>query len=84
MITLPDAFKKFKSRLELNERERKNASKRQTEVREFLDTKFQIDRSFLTGGYKRRTRRNRLRTATFSSHLAATSGTISTNTPMKS
>lgn len=56
MISLPDAFKKFKSRLELNEREQKNASKRQTEVREFLDTKFQIDRSFLTGSYKRWTK----------------------------
>lgn len=56
MILLPDAFKKFKSRLELNEKEQKNASKRQTEVREFLDTKFQIDRSFLTGSYKRWTK----------------------------
>ncbi|MEL7129580.1 MAG: CBASS oligonucleotide cyclase, partial [Pseudomonadota bacterium] len=56
MISLQDAFKKFKSRLELNEKEQKNASKRQTEVREFLDTKFQIDRSFLTGSYKRWTK----------------------------
>ena len=56
MISLQDAFKKFKSRLELNEKEQKNASKRQTEVREFLDTKFLIDRSFLTGSYKRWTK----------------------------
>lgn len=56
MISLQDAFKKFKSRLELNEKEQKNASKRQTEVREFLDTKFQIGRSFLTGSYKRWTK----------------------------
>ncbi len=56
MITLPDAFKKFKSRLELNTKEQDNASKRQTEVREYLDTKFDIDRSFLTGSYARWTK----------------------------
>ena len=56
MISLPDAFKKFKSRLELNESERQNASKRQKEVREHLDKAFQIDRSFLTGSYARWTK----------------------------
>ena len=56
MITLQDAFKKFKSRLELNNKEQNNASKRQTEVREYLDTKFDIDRSFLTGSYARWTK----------------------------
>jgi len=56
MITLPEAFKKFKSRLELNDKEQANASKRQKEVREYLDTKFQIDRSFLTGSYARWTK----------------------------
>lgn len=56
MITLPDAFKKFKSRLELNEKERTNASKRQQEVRGHLETAFSIDRSFLTGSYARWTK----------------------------
>lgn len=56
MITLDDAFRKFKSRLELNDREQKNASQRQNEVRDYLDTKFAIDRSFLTGSYKRHTK----------------------------
>ena len=56
MISLPDAFKKFKSRMELNEREQQNASKRQKEVREHLDKAFQIDRSFLTGSYARWTK----------------------------
>ena len=51
MISLPDAFKKFKSRMELNEKERQNASKRQNEVREHLDAAFQIDRSFLTAPF---------------------------------
>ncbi len=42
MLTTDDAFRKFKSRLELNDREQENASKRQNEVRDYLDTKFAI------------------------------------------
>jgi hypothetical protein len=61
MLTVEDAFRKFKSRLELNDREQKNASDRQTEVREYLDTKFDIERSFLTGSYKRHTKTKPLR-----------------------
>src|SRR5207248_4996677 len=49
MLTIDEAFRKFKSRLELNDKEQANASARQTEIREYLDTKFKIDRSFLTG-----------------------------------
>jgi predicted nucleotidyltransferase len=56
MLTIGDAFRKFKSRLELNDKERKNASARQQEVRDYLDTKFKIDRSFLTGSYARWTK----------------------------
>lgn len=56
MLTVDDAFRKFKSRLELNEKEQKNASARQTEVRDYLVTKFAIDRSFLTGSYARHTK----------------------------
>lgn len=56
MITLEAAFRKFKSRFELNDKEQKNASKRQKEVREYLDTKFQIKNSFLTGSYARWTK----------------------------
>lgn len=55
MISIPDAFRKFKSRLELNTREQENASKRQREVREHLSSKLQIDDSFLTGSYGRHT-----------------------------
>ena len=46
MISLPDAFKKFKSRMELNEREQQNASKRQKEVREHLDRPFRSTVAF--------------------------------------
>lgn len=56
MMTVDEAFRKFKSRLELNEREQKNASARQQEVRAYLDTKFHVDRDFLTGSYARHTK----------------------------
>lgn len=56
MLTIDDAFRKFKGCLELNDREQKNASDRQKEVREYLDTKFAIDTSFLTGSYARYTK----------------------------
>ena len=56
MITVDEAFRKFKSRLELTEREQKNASQRHKEVREFLATKFDIENDFLTGSYARYTK----------------------------
>lgn len=56
MLTIDEAFRKFRSRLELNDREQANASARQQEVREYLDAKFKIDRSFLTGSYARWTK----------------------------
>jgi predicted nucleotidyltransferase len=56
MLTTDEAFRKFKNRLELNDKEQANASARQKEVREYLDTKFAIDNSFLTGSYKRHTK----------------------------
>lgn len=56
MLTIDEAFRKFKSRLELNDREQKNASARQNEVRDYLVTKFAIERSFLTGSYARHTK----------------------------
>lgn len=56
MLTVDEAFRKFKSRLELNDKEQKNASARQTEVRDYLVTKFGIERSFLTGSYAQHTK----------------------------
>ena len=56
MLSVNEAFRKFKSRLELNEREQNNASARHTEVRDFLGTKFEVARSFLTGSYARYTK----------------------------
>lgn len=43
MLTLDEAFRKFKNRLELNDKEQANASKRHNEVREFIRTKFAVD-----------------------------------------
>ncbi len=56
MLTVDEAFRKFKSRLELNEREQKNASQRHKDVRDYLVTKFGVERSFLTGSYARYTK----------------------------
>lgn len=56
MLTIDEAFRKFKSRLELTDKEQANASTRQQEVRDHLDSKFAIDRSFLTGSYARWTK----------------------------
>lgn len=55
-LSTDEAFRKFKRRLELNERESKNAIARHTEVREFLESKYQVERSFLTGSYARYTK----------------------------
>jgi predicted nucleotidyltransferase len=56
MLTVDEAFRKFKSRLELNGREQTNASDRHNEVRDYLEIKFAIERSFLTGSYARYTK----------------------------
>jgi predicted nucleotidyltransferase len=56
MLTVDEGFRKFKSRLELNDREQKNASDRHNDVRDYLVTKFAIERSFLTGSYARHTK----------------------------
>ena len=56
MITVAEAFKKFRSRLELTDREQEDASRRHNEIRDYLKTKFDIERDFLTGSYKRWTK----------------------------
>ncbi len=56
MLTVEEAFKKLRSRLELNDREQSNASARHTEVRDHMRTRFSVDRDFLTGSYRRHTK----------------------------
>lgn len=56
MITIEDAFAKFKSRLELNDKEQQDASKRQNEIREIIRKEINLENDFLTGSYKRHTK----------------------------
>lgn len=56
MLSVDEAFRKFKSRLELNAKEQDNASCRHTEVRDYMATKFSFTRTFLTGSYRRHTK----------------------------
>ena len=56
MLTIDEAFSKLKTRLELTEREQNDASRRQNEIREHMDTRFDIADDFLTGSYRRWTK----------------------------
>jgi hypothetical protein len=56
MLTTTDAFANFRSRLELNDREQQDASRRQREIRAHMNEEFDIDRDFLTGSYARHTK----------------------------
>ena len=56
MLSTTEAFEKFRKRLELSETERKDASKRQTEVRECIRGGFDVKTDFLSGSYKRHTK----------------------------
>lgn len=61
MLSTADAFKKFKSRLELRGAEQKNASDRQTDVRALIAGKFAVKNDFLTGSYGRDTKTHPLK-----------------------
>jgi hypothetical protein len=56
MLTIPEAFEKFRSRLVLTESEQKDASRRQTKIREQVRTGLSVERDFLTGSYGRNTK----------------------------
>ncbi len=56
MLTTEDAFAKFRSRMELTEREQTDVSRRQREIREHMNASFSIDEDFLTGSYRRHTK----------------------------
>jgi hypothetical protein len=56
MITVQDAFKKFRSRLELTQKEQDDASRRQNEVRGVMQEDFDVEHDFLTGSYRRWTK----------------------------
>jgi hypothetical protein len=56
MITTPDAFRKFRSNLELTQKEQDDASRRQKEIRTLMDSEFTLEDDFLSGSYKRFTK----------------------------
>ncbi len=56
MLTVAEAFSKFKSRLELSSGEQEDASRRQQRIRKILGDTFAINRDFLTGSYARHTK----------------------------
>jgi hypothetical protein len=56
MLTTLQAFDKFRQTLELSDTEKKDASRRHTEVRECIRAGFAIENDFLSGSYKRHTK----------------------------
>jgi hypothetical protein len=56
MLTPNEAFRKFRSKLELTQREQDSASSRQKEIRALMDESFKIADDFLTGSYRRWTK----------------------------
>ena len=56
MLSTTEAFEKFRKRLELGETERKDAAKRQSDVRDCIRGGFDVKTDFLSGSYKRHTK----------------------------
>jgi hypothetical protein len=56
MLTTTEAFEKFRKKLELGETEKKDAAKRQTDVRECIRSGFDVRTDFLSGSYRRHTK----------------------------
>ena len=61
MISVAEAFDKFKSRLEPGEREETDAISRREGVKSVLDEQFHLERVIVTGSYKRWTKTRPLR-----------------------
>lgn len=56
MLTLDDAFAKFKHRQELTDREQQDVSRRHREVRDLVAAVLNVERDFLSGSYARWTK----------------------------
>jgi predicted nucleotidyltransferase len=56
MMSVSEAFDKFKSRLEPGDREERSAISRREKVKAVLDQEFHLDRVIITGSYKRWTK----------------------------
>jgi hypothetical protein len=75
-VTVAEAFEKFRSELEITESEQEAASKRQEEIRQFLDGSFELEDDFLTGSYKRDTKTKPLKDVDIFCVLKATPANI--------
>ena len=56
MLSTSEAFEKFRKKLELGPTESKDASKRQTDVRDCIRGGFNVKTDFLSGSYRRHTK----------------------------
>jgi hypothetical protein len=56
MLTIPEAFEKFRSRLKISASEQHDASRRQQKIREQVRAELAVDTDFLTGSYGRNTK----------------------------
>jgi hypothetical protein len=56
MLNTAEAFDKFRKRLELGDKESKDASNRQTDVRDCIRSGFDVKTDFLSGSYRRHTK----------------------------
>ena len=56
MLSISEAFRKFRSRLEITDTEVQDASKRQQRIRRVVNGNFNVKHDFLTGSYKRHTK----------------------------
>src|SRR5437763_6040159 len=56
MLSPNEAFRKFRSNLELTQKEQDSASFRQKEIRALMDQSFKIADDFLSGSYRRWTK----------------------------
>jgi hypothetical protein len=56
MITTTEAFKKFRTNLELTKGEQEDASRRQLDIRAVMDREFILGDDFLSGSYRRFTK----------------------------
>jgi hypothetical protein len=61
MLTTEEAFRKFKTRLELTQGEQDDAARRQKEIRGIVAEAFKLQDDFLTGSYRRHTKTKRLK-----------------------
>src|SRR6266508_2224934 len=56
MLTVQDAFEKFRGKLKSTKKEDEDASRRQKEIRSVMQEDFDIEHDFLTGSYRRWTK----------------------------